>query len=293
MEVRSTMAAETATTAPLHIARLTLAVRDLEAVARFYETVIGLRRFSTEKSRVTLGAGTTPLLVLEHRPAAERDPVREPGLFHTAFLMPTREDLGRWLQNVVDKRVALTGASDHTVSEAIYLDDPEGNGIEVYSDRPRSEWRRENDEYVMATDRLDTGSLLKAGQQIGGALHQAPDDLRIGHIHLRVNDVDKAEAFYRDVLGFETTHRRQGARWLGSGGYHHHIAANTWRSARSGSRRPDTNGLVDFTIEAKTPEAFQSVKERLAGRGLIQGETGHSLSTLDSSGIPLAIAAPG
>jgi catechol 2,3-dioxygenase len=288
-----TIAPLTATTAPLHVDSVTLAVKDLDRVSQFYESVLGLRRLSSEGDRITLGAGDVPLLVLEHRPRAEPDHIREPGLFHTAFLMPTREHLGRWLRGVIERRVSLTGASDHKVSEAIYLDDPEGNGIEVYSDRPRSEWRRERDEYVMATDRLDAENLLEAGRRAGGPLTDAAEDLRIGHIHLRVSDVEKAESFYRDGLGLDITHRRQGARWLGSGGYHHHVAGNTWRSARSGPRRRDTNGLVDFAIKAASPEAFHAVKQRLAARDLIRGETGDAIRLLDPSGIPLMIRPPG
>ncbi|SRR5258706_9653476 len=283
------IAPDSATSAPLHIGQVTLAVKDLDAVARFYETVLGLRRLLASGPTVRLGAGSTALLALEHRPNAERDPVHEPGLFHTAFLMPTREDLGRWLQGAVGSRVQLTGASDHKVSEAIYLDDPEGNGIEVYSDRPRSEWPRQGDEYVMTTDRLDLEELVEAGRRAGGAQEQAPDDFRIGHIHLRAGDIDRTETFYRDALGLDITHRRPGARWLGWAGYHHHVAANTWRSPRSGLRRPDTNGLVDFTIDAGSAEAFRSAKERLAARDLIKGEDGDGFRTIDPSGISIIV----
>lgn len=280
-----------ATGAPLHISHVSLAVRDLALVGGFYES-LGLERLSAAGESLELGAGGVPLLKLEARPAAEPDSPREPGLFHTAFLMPTRADLGRWLNGAIDRGIRFTGASDHKVSEALYLDDPEGNGIEVYADRPRSEWQRENNEYMMTTDRLNIDDLSRAGTQLGSPTTEAPAGLRIGHIHLRVNDIAQFEGFYTGVLGLEITHRRPGGLWLGSGGYHHHVAANTWQSARSGRRRPGTNGLVDFTIAIRDAGTAHSLEDRLR-RSDSAKTSGDAILVADPAGIAITLKQAG
>jgi catechol 2,3-dioxygenase len=278
----------TATDAPLHVGDVTLAARDASALARFYETVIGLERLGATPERVELGAGGIRLLVLENRPLAARDAGRAPGLFHTAFLMPSREELGRWLAGALELGIAPTGASNHKVSEAIYLDDPEGNGIEVYADRPRSEWRRSGDEYEMTTERLDVPALLAAGRGLGAPATSAPAGMRIGHIHLRVDDIARAEAFYAGGLGLAVTHRRPGALWFGSGGYHHHVAANTWRSAGSGPRPAGTTGLVEFTLVAKDLATLNDVRHRLARLGVAIEASGDAIRVNDPAGLTIA-----
>lgn len=278
-----------ATDAPLHVGHVTLAARDATALAGFYEAVIGLERLDATRERVELGAGGTRLLVLENRPLAARDTGRVPGLFHTAFLMPSREELGRWLAGALDRGGAPTGASNHKVSEAIYLDDPEGNGIEVYADRPRSEWRRKGEEYEMTTERLDVPDLLAAGRGLGAPSTTAPAGMRIGHIHLRVDDIGRAEAFYAGGLGLAVTHRRPGALWFGSGGYHHHVATNTWRSAGAGPRPAGTTGLVEFTLVAKDVSTLNDVRGRLARLGAATGAGGDGTGVRDPAGIAIAL----
>lgn len=277
--------------APLHIGSVTLAARDIGALSRFYEAMLGLERLSSTDGRIALGAGGTPLLVLEGHPSARRDVGRSPGLFHTAFLMPSRQDLGRWLAGALERGLALTGASDHKVSEAIYLDDPEGNGIEVYADRPRSEWRREGAEYVMTTERLNVSDLLAAGRAHGAPSASVPSGLRIGHIHLRVDDVARAEAFYTGGLGLAVTHRRPGALWFGSGDYHHHVAANTWRSAASGPRQAGSTGLVEFTMEAKGKSGLKDVRDRLERLGVAVDASDDAIRVHDPAGIAIALRA--
>src|SRR5262249_7105744 len=149
-----------------------------------------------------LGAGGVPLVQLEAQPAARPDDPREAGLYHTAFLMPTRADLARWLHHVAHTKVALTGASDHAVSEAFYLDDPDGNGVEVYCDRPAESWEWTGDDLRITTDPLDIDAILREVPATAG-YPGAPDGLRIGHVHLRVGDVARAEAFYRAGLGLD------------------------------------------------------------------------------------------
>lgn len=229
--------------APLRIGRVGLKVRDLAAVTDFYERVIGLERLEEDGATVFLGRAGRALLALTGDPALRPDATREAGLFHTAFLLPDRADLGRWLVHAGDLGVRIDGASDHAVSEAIYLADPESNGIEIYADRPEARWRRPDGTVAMTTERLDLGSLLAAA----GATSWTgfPDGGRIGHVHLRVGDTALAEAFYRDRLGFQVSARYPGASFFGSGGYHHQLAGNVWASRDASRRAADRTGL-DF-----------------------------------------------
>jgi len=254
---RPTFASQT----PLRIGAVELAVRDIDRVERFYREEIGLGLIERTSGRVALGAGGVPFLILHHRPDTRPDDRRSAGLFHTAFLMPTRRDLARFLLHVARRRTPISGVADHLVSEAIYLDDPEGNGVEVYCDRPPDTWRREGDLIALPTDPLDTDDLiaLATGEDFSGA----PAGARIGHVHLRVGDVAAAEQFYHDVLGFDVTWRTRGAAFLSSGGYHHHLATNIWSSRGAGPRDDDRAGLVRLTIEA-VPSAYDVVMDRLA-----------------------------
>jgi catechol 2,3-dioxygenase len=176
--------------APMHVGGVGLRVRDLDRVLDFYRGVLGLAVLDRKPDRVSLGAGGVAFLDLEHVPDALPDDAREAGLYHTAFLMPTRKDLAQWLLQAAHDRTPIVGASDHEVSEAIYLDDPEGNGVEVYADRAPERWRWEGGLVVMATERLDIPGLLADADRAGR--YVAPDGLRIGHVHLRVGDVDAA-----------------------------------------------------------------------------------------------------
>src|SRR3954466_1171404 len=233
---------------PLRIGAVGLKARDLSRLTDFYTQAIGLNVMDRDTKTVRLGAGGVMLLELEAAPDATPDDPRTAGLYHTAFLQPTRADLGRWLVHAARNRVALTGASDHLVSEAIYLDDPEGNGIEVYRDRLPEEWRWSGDRIQMATDRLDLDNL--AAEAGNTAYAGAPEGLRIGHIHLRVGNLDTTQKFYCDVVGLNPTAGRGGALFMSSGRYHHHVGSNIWHSAGAGQREEDRAGLSWFSIEA-------------------------------------------
>jgi catechol 2,3-dioxygenase len=246
---------------PLHIGAVALAVRDPDRLVAFYRDVIGFAVLDRGTDTATLGAGGVPIVHLSHRPDAKPDDPREAGLYHTAFLMPTRADLARWILHVARSKVPLTGASDHAVSEAFYLDDPEGNGVEVYSDRPAESWQWTGNDLRITTDPLDVEDILREVPS-NATYPGAPDGLRIGHVHLRVGDVARAEAFYRDVIGLAVTRRRHGASFMSSGRYHHHIAANVWHSAGAAMRDSNRAGLAWFSFEADTA-AFEAVKARL------------------------------
>lgn len=233
--------------APLEIGRLALTVNDIGAVSAFYQRVLGLQLLSGDGETALLGAGERPLIELRADPAARRRGPREAGLFHTAFLLPDRRDLGAWLQMASETRVPVAGASDHGVSEAIYLSDPEGNGIEIYTDRPRDSWRREGDGVAMITDPLDFDSLLRAAE---APWRGAPEGTVIGHVHLQVGAIPEAEAFYAGQLGLTLTARYQGGSFFASGGYHHHLAANIWNSRGAGPRNYPSTGLAELELRA-------------------------------------------
>jgi catechol 2,3-dioxygenase len=245
---------------PLRIGAVALKARDLSRLTDFYNQAIGLQVIDRDSKTARLGAGGVTLLALEAAPNARPDDPRTAGLFHTAFLQPTRGDLARWLVHVARNRVALSGASDHLVSEAIYLDDPEGNGIEVYRDRKPEEWSWSGDRIKMATDRLDLDNL--AADAGAAPYTEAPDGLRIGHIHLRVGDIETAQKFYSGAVGLDVTAGRGGALFMSSGRYHHHVGSNVWQSAGAGPRDPDRAGLSWFTFEGEAA-ALAGVRARL------------------------------
>jgi catechol 2,3-dioxygenase len=227
------------------IDHVALKVRDLPAMAAFYETALGLAPMGGDGEIRRLGAGEQVLLELRgDRAATPRDP-RQAGLFHTAFLLPERADLGSWLRHVAETGIRLTGASDHGVSEAIYLDDPEGNGIEVYWDRPPSEWVRQGDRIQMYTRRLDLNDLAAAAEQ--GWLG-APEDSTVGHVHLQIGDLARGADFFRGDLGLTRTFDGPGGAWYGWDGYHHHLAGNVWNSQGAGSRDPAMTGLAEVVL---------------------------------------------
>lgn len=237
--------------APVEIASVTLTVHDLPKLSAYYEKLLGLHRLSGDGATVRLGLGTDVLLELRGDKAARKSDPREAGLFHTAFLMPSRAALGSWLIHTSDSHLPLQGASDHLVSEAIYLADPEGNGIEVYADRPRVAWYNPDGSIKMATEGLDLNDVARAAKQPYAG---APAGLSIGHVHLQVGNVPEAEKFYRDIIGMPVTSHYPGAAFYGSGGYHHHIATNVWNSRNAKARNFPATGLAGVTLRADAPD---------------------------------------
>ncbi len=246
--------------APVHIGSVTLRARDMAALAAYYEQSIGLQRVSETADRITLGAGGVGYLHLLSAPDATPELQGSAGLFHTAFLLPSRAELGVWFKAAHERDVRFDGASDHGVSDAFYLTDPEGNGIEVYSDRPPESWKRPAGgkpyEVQMTTLAMDVAGVVAAGAKLP-ARAAFPDAAAIGHVHLKVGDIAAAEAFYGQVLGLDRTYGRTGAAFLSAGGYHHHIATNTWSSAGAGARAANSAGLaaVEFVVDSGHPMA--------------------------------------
>ncbi len=233
-----------AATTPVSVSRVGLKARDADALAAFYREVVGLEELARDGETITLGTGLRPLLVLESDPAARPDDPRSAGLFHTAFLLPSRADLGRWINHAIADDIRIDGASDHIVSEALYLTDPEGNGIEIYADRPAESWKWNAGQVAMATERMDVPGVVGSVPAGDAGWRGMPENTVVGHVHLRVGDPKQAERFWHEVFGFDTV-ARYGAQavFLSSGGYHHHIGANTWQSAGAGPRDPSRSGL--------------------------------------------------
>jgi catechol 2,3-dioxygenase len=273
--------------APLRVGTVALTVRDLDTVNRFYQEVIGLTPIETQGGLVRLGAGATVLLELRHDPAAPLANPRSAGLFHTAFLLPTRADLGQWLLHAADLRVRLQGASDHLVSEAIYLADPEGNGIEVYRDRPSETWALRDGTVQMDTLRLDLDDLAAAANK--SRWSGLPEGSCIGHVHLQVGALEPAERFYAGLLGFEVTCRYPGATFFGSGGYHHHIGTNIWNSAGAPLRQPGAAGIASVEIIPANREISTALAQRV--QALPSVEAAGGLGVQDPWGTNLVLRA--
>ncbi|WP_457937791.1 VOC family protein [Mesorhizobium sp. 10J20-29] len=233
-----------AATTPISVSRVGLKARDAEGLAAFYRTVLGLEELSRDGGTILLGARERPLLAIEADSAARPDDPKAAGLFHTAFLLPSRADLGRWINFAIANRIGIDGASDHLVSEALYLSDPEGNGIEIYADRPRAAWKMNGNQIAMATERLNIPDVVGTVPAGDAGWQGAPENTVIGHVHLRAGNPAEAEAWWSDAFGLDTMAKYgPSAVFLSSGGYHHHIGANSWSSAGAGPRDPALSGL--------------------------------------------------
>jgi catechol 2,3-dioxygenase len=250
------------------IGKVSLTVHDLDRVSSFYQQAVGLHLLRSDASVVELGVGSHTLLELRRDPAARRRSPREAGLFHTAFLLPSRADLGSWTKNAFETRPPIVGLSDHSVSEALYLSDPEGNGVEIYSDRPVLSWQWRNGLVHMPSDSLDIDALVAAG---GGARWSGfPEGSKLGHVHLQVGAIAPAEAFYANTLGFAVTSRYPGGTFYGAGGYHHHLATNIWNSRGATMRSYPSTGLANIEILGN-PEFLATISQKAAAARV--GET--------------------
>jgi catechol 2,3-dioxygenase len=247
-----------------------LTVSDLAASRQFYEQAIGLQTRDQDDGTIALAAEDgRPLVVLHGDSAAPRLDRRATGLYHLAILLPTRLDLAFALARLAEARWPLDGASDHLVSEALYLSDPDGNGIEIYRDRPRAEWRYDNGTLQMSTLALDLRSVLDELEQASGPQAIAPAGTTIGHVHLQVADIPEAEAFYHGVLGFDVMVRGYpGALFVSAGGYHHHIGLNTWHSAGSAPPAPGAVGLRNYNVQLPDSAELAAVLARVRAAGV-------------------------
>jgi catechol 2,3-dioxygenase len=274
---------------PMRIGMVTLRVRDLDKVTDYYRDALGLTVMQRSATSARLGSGGVALLDLERREGAAREARNAAGLYHTAFLMPTRKDLARWLVHAAKNKVPLSGFADHLVSESIYLDDPEGNGIEVYADRAPETWKWDGGSVAMATVQLDIDGLLALTDTRTTNYAKAPDDLRIGHMHLRVGDLEQADRFYGGAVGFDPTRKRSGAAFLSSGRYHHHLGINVWQSAGAGPRDDTATGLAWFSLEVATQQILEAQTLRLRQAGAPAAAIADGIETSDPWGTKLRL----
>jgi catechol 2,3-dioxygenase len=258
-----------------------LTVSDLARSLEYYEGAIGLRVLSRDDGRASLG-GDEELLVLVEQPGAP-SARGHTGLFHVALLVPSRGDLANWLAHSVRDRVPLTGASDHAVSEALYLRDPDEHGLEIYADRPRELWEGRVFE-LMTTEPLDANGLLAEADEDG--FTGLPDGTRVGHVHLCVSEIPETIAFYRDTAGFDLVAALgPEAAFLSAGGYHHHIGANTWESRGRGRAPEGSASLRHATVVLPSRDERDALADRL---GAVESE--HGPLAHDPSGNALVLA---
>jgi catechol 2,3-dioxygenase len=249
---------------------VSLTVSDLERAGAFYEHALGLAPRELDDGDLVLGAPGAPGLVRLHgdasAPALDRQAT---GLFHLAILLPSRLELAHALVRLAQARWPLDGVADHLVSEALYLSDPDGNGIELYRDRPRDEWRYADGQLEMATLPLDLNHLADELSGAEAGQPRAPEGTTMGHVHLQVSDIPQTEAFYHGILGFDVTTRGYpGALFVSAGGYHHHLGLNTWHSRGSGPAAPGAVGLRSYDIVLPDQPALDDVRQRIDAAGL-------------------------
>jgi catechol 2,3-dioxygenase len=252
-----------------HIGKVRLRVSDIDDLTAFYERVVGLGAAERDGDVVRLGPeGGEPLIELVSAPGAPAAPSFSTGLFHLAILVPDRVELARSLHRVASTGWRLTGASDHLVSEALYLRDPEGSGIEIYRDRPREEWNRDNGELRMATLPLDLQGVLDELGDEGEATSGMPAATTMGHVHLQVADIPAAEGFYNGALGLDVMVRSYpGALFLAAGGYHHHLGLNTWQSQDAPPPPEGALGLDRYELVLPDASDVDAAAERLGESG--------------------------
>lgn len=269
----------------IRINAIHLLIQNLERSLAFYTGVIGLQLLSREENNASLGVNKTPLLVLHENPNA-RQVRNTSGLYHFAILVPTRSDLAVVVERLLEKRVPLQGFAHHGVSEAVYLPDPDGNGIEIYRDLPQDEWPRDaSGELQMVTDPLDVKGLLAAMDADAPANGILPPGTTIGHMHLHVRNVDEAVAFYRDVLGFNLIQRYgPSAAFLAAGDYHHHIGINTWAGIGAPPKPADAVGLEAFSINLPVGSDLSPFVDSLRAREIPFEEEDGTLAVKDPSG---------
>lgn len=274
---------------PVHVQAAHLRVADLDTVSAFYQKVLGLEVLDKSASGIVLGAGGRALLTLTTDGNAARQPRNAAGLFHNAFLLPDRAALADWFAHAARLGVTFEGASDHLVSEAIYLSDPEGNGIEVYRDRKPEEWTYHGDGTVeMATHRLDLQALYSEARPVDWS--GMPSEGALGHIHLQVGNLADADRFYEGVLGLKKMASYPGASFFASGAYHHHVAANIWNSRHAMAREPRMTGLQDYHLAVSDDDVLRATLDRLALLEIPVVQEAGTYSLVDPWGIGIRLS---
>lgn len=273
-----------ASTTPMSIGEVALRVRDLDTMIAFYRDALGLALIERNSNGARMGAGGTVLLNLVRSPDAATEPRSEAGLYHIAFLLPSRTELARWLVHASVTQILLAGFADHVVSESVYLSDPEGNGLEIYSDRPREEWQWNDGLVTMGATKLDIDSILALTDISQDTYRAAPEKMVIGHVHLRIGDIDAGRNFYQHALGLALTADRGNAAFVASGGYHHHVAMNVWNSRGAGPRHRTNTGLDWFSIKVQDDNILSAQSDRLRKAANPVSKLSRGIETIDPWG---------
>ena len=269
----------------------TLRVAGLGRAVDFYSRVLGLKVLEKTAEAATLGVDGQPLLRLEVVEGGQPQPEFSTGLYHLAIRLPSRAELGRVLLNLARSQYPLSGFSDHLVSEAVYLNDPDGNGLELYRDRPRAEWPYKNGMIQMATDPLDVEGIMGSVPDPEAPFTGMPAGTDIGHVHLRAGDIPAAERFYSQILGFDIVARMPSALFVSAGGYHHHLGLNTWQSRNAPQPPANSVGLGDYTIFVPNGEALEPIAGRLESAGIKHERSSDTITVDDPWGNHVRIVA--
>ncbi|WP_053386091.1 VOC family protein [Leucobacter japonicus] len=285
-----------------HMGVVEIAVHDLEKVQQYYVDAVGLRVIDgaddadagATGSSVVLGLDE-PILRLTLEDSGEAgSTLTDPGLYHTAILYPDAPALAATiLQVATNAPDTFQGSADHAVSQAFYFLDPEGNGLELYVDRPRDEWQWKDGEVQMGSDVLDPNQFITEhlGTDVSAIAEATPDAATVGHVHLKVGDLQQAEDFYAGALGFAVTARDDGALFYSAGGYHHHLATNVWQSEGT-ETRTNATGLAGFTVSLPDAAAIDAVEDRLASAGYSSQRSGDVLTAWDPWGNAVHLVVP-
>lgn len=268
------------------LGEVSLKVNNLEKQTAFYQEVIGLHIIEESDKKVSLGIEESGEILVSLVPTTETKKVRfTTGLYHLALLLPTRKELGEVLRHLLEIKAPLVGGADHGYSEALYLNDPEGNGIEIYWDKPRSQWDIKEDGQIKGvTLEMDAEGILSLSN---APLRQMPQGTKMGHVHLTVAHHEENEAFYRDILGFTLTDDLGGyARFYAMDGYHHHIGTNNWLGEELARPTDNSLGINYYKINWLKEEAFYQMKENLLQKNYsLAEETSNEFKITDPNGI--------
>ncbi|MBM7315258.1 VOC family protein [Streptococcus suis] len=270
------------------LGHVALNVRNLELQSLFYQQVLGLQVLSQIPNQIDLGVGKTTLVRLIQ--TEQKDEVHHSyGLYHLAIVLPSREDLGTIFRHFIDNRIPLQGASDHGYSEAIYLADTEGNGIEIYRDLPQDTWDvRPDGRIIGKNEPMDAEAVYSLGKKAIAA-YQMPAGSRMGHVHLSVRESAASSKFYQEVLAVRDNFTVPSASWLASGNYHHHLAVNEWGGKNLKTRHEGMPGLAYYTLLYSNPEAFEATLNRAIAANLNLQRLDKSAAFVDVDGIKTQI----
>jgi catechol 2,3-dioxygenase len=296
-DVTTGPAAEGVSTLPatLRLGAVALTVTDLDRSIAWYQAALGLHlhRHDADVGIAALGAGEDDVLVLHEDASATAPPRRSSGLYHYALLFSTREELARVALRLTATRTPIQGASDHGTHEAIYLPDPDGNGIELAADRPREQWPSPEEEFSRGGPMpLDFDALLATveREEAPGSAPVRPG-LRVGHLHLHVGDLAQALAFYRDAIGFDVWAMMPTAAFVSAGGYHHHLGLNTWRGVGAAPQAPGVVGLRHWTIVLDTVDDVAEVRARVRGANVEARDVAGGFAVTDPFGMIVRVVA--